>query len=132
MTMKITRWVALGLLFVGVGVAAQTQKEQLTILGRSDLSVPGREAITAIDDLGPASATGWHTHRGEMVGYVTEGSVVIELRGKAPLTVGSGQSFVIPAGIAHNSRNTSRTNAQMFVTFIVEKDKPLSAPARDF
>src|SRR5688572_2725289 len=132
MTMRITRWMALTFLFIGVGVAAQTQKEQLTILGRSDLSVPGREAITAIDDLGPGSATGWHTHRGEMVGYVTEGSVVIEVRGKAPLTVGAGQSFVIPAGIAHNSRNTSRTHAQMFVTFIVETDKPLSAPARDF
>lgn len=127
--MRITVWVALSFLCIGVAAGAQTQKDQLTILGRSDLSAPGREAITAVDNLGPASATGWHTHSGEMIGYVTDGSVIIEQRGKAPLTVQSGQSFVIPAGIAHNSRNTGRTSAQMFVTFIVEKDKPLSSPA---
>ena len=129
--MKFMVCVALSCLFiaVGVGVGAQTRKDQMTILGTSDLSAPGRQAITAIDLLEPGSATGWHTHLGEMVGYVTDGAVVIERRGNPPLEVQAGQSFVIPAGIAHNSRNTGATSARMFVTFIVEKDTPLSAPA---
>jgi len=127
--MRIGVCVALACLCIGVVTGAQTQKDRMTILGTSDLSAPGRQAITAIDDLEPESATGWHTHLGDMVGYVTAGSIVIEQRGKDSLTLQSGESFVIPAGIAHNSRNTSRLPAQMFVTFIVEKDKPLSAPA---
>jgi quercetin dioxygenase-like cupin family protein len=129
MTMRIAVCVTLACLCIGVVTGAQTQKDRMTILGTSDLSAPGREAITAIDDLAPESATGWHTHRGDMVGFVTAGSVVIEQRAKAPLTVESGQSFVIPAGIAHNARNRGGIPAQMFVTYIVDKDKPLSAPA---
>ena len=127
--MRIPMCVVLGCLSIGVVAGAQTQKDRMTILATSDLSAPGRQAITAIDDLGPVSATGWHTHLGDMVGYVTAGSVVIEQRGQATLTVDAGQSFVIPAGIAHNARNAGQIPAQMFVTFIVEKDKPLSMPA---
>jgi|SRR5687767_708315 len=135
--MRIAALVAASLACVAVGVGAQTQKDDSTIrpgerrheeLGRTDLSV-GRQAITAVDHLGPTSATGWHTHPGEVVGYITEGTVVIEQRGKATLTLQPGQSFVIPAGVAHNSRNNDGTSARMFVTFIVEKDKPLSTAA---
>ena len=82
--MRIAVCVTLACLCIGVVTGAQIQKDRMTILATSDLSNPGRQAITAIDDLGPESATGWHTHLGDMVGFVTAGSVVIEQRGKRP------------------------------------------------
>lgn len=65
-----------------------------------------------------------------MVGYVTDGQVVIEQDGRAPLQLRAGESFVIPSGVAHNSRNMSDAPAGMFVTFIVEKGRPFSSSAR--
>jgi len=127
--MRIALCLGMGLVVIAASVHAQT-KDQLRIVGRSDLSAQGFEAITAIDRLDPTSATGWHTHPGGMVGYVTDGTVVIEQDGRAPLQLRAGESFTIPSGVAHNSRNISNAPAGMFVTFIVEKGRPYSRGAR--
>lgn len=126
--MKIVTLAALVSLSVGTVVYAQIEKDRLTILERSDLSAPGREAVVAIDEIEPTAVSGWHTHPGEMIGFVTDGLIVIEQRGEEPRTVLAGESFVIPAGVPHSSRNAGRMLARMFVTFIVEKDKPLTTP----
>lgn len=127
--MKFALCLGAGLLVIAAPVYGQS-KDQFRILGRNDLSVQGFEAITAIDRLEAASATGWHMHPGEMVGYVTDGQVVIERDGGAPLQLRAGESFVIPGGVAHNSRNVSDAPAEMFVTFIGEKGGALSRSAR--
>lgn len=127
--MKFTGWMLVGFIGIAAGAAAQT-KDQFQILSRRDLAVAGQEAITAIDRLGPSSATAWHAHPGDMVAYVTEGEITLEQEGREPLVLTRGASFIVPAGVGHNCRNVTGASAEMFVTFIIAKDQPLSEPRR--
>lgn len=120
--------VVMTLVFVaGISVVSAQRRVPLKVLQQGDLSVQGREAVTAVADFGPASDTGWHTHPGEMVGYMVAGSVVIQQQGKPPVTVRAGDSFIIPAGVAHTQANVGQMSARMFVTYVLEKGKPLRA-----
>jgi quercetin dioxygenase-like cupin family protein len=65
-----------------------------------------------------------------MVAFVSEGAVTLEQEGKQPVTYTAGESFIIPSGIAHSSVNNGISPAQMFVTFVAAKGKPLSSPVR--
>ncbi len=64
-----------------------------------------------------------------MVGYVLEGSLLIEQDGKSS-TLTAGQTVIIPAGVAHNNTNNSTTTARMLATYVVEKGKPLNEPSQ--
>lgn len=100
-----------------------------TILQQADLSAPGREVVTALVEFQAGAVVARHTHPGEEVGYVIEGTVVVEQDGKPPLTLGAGKAFVIPAGTVHGARNSGGGPARVLATYIVEKGKPLSTPA---
>jgi quercetin dioxygenase-like cupin family protein len=112
-----------------VGVGAQAPTFKRTVLQQGDLSVPGREAVTAVAELQPGGGSpGRHTHPGEEIGYVLEGKVVVEQEGKPAVTLNAGQTFLIPAGAIHNATNTGSTTARVLATYIVEKGKPLATP----
>jgi len=121
--------VVLTLTAIAAGVAGQQPPFKRTVLQQADLSVPGREAVTAIAELQPGAAAGRHTHPGEEVGYVIEGTVLIELEGKPPMTLSGGKAFLIPAGTVHNATNKGSGAARVLATYIVEKGKPLATPA---
>jgi quercetin dioxygenase-like cupin family protein len=63
------------------------------------------------------------------VGYVLEGTVVVEQEGSAPKTVNAGQAFLIPAGTVHGATNSTSSPVRILATYIVEKGKPLATPA---
>jgi quercetin dioxygenase-like cupin family protein len=108
--------------------SAQQPAFKRTELQRGDLSMPGREAVTAIAELPAGVASGKHKHAGEEVGYVMEGTVTVEMDGKAPAVYNAGKTFLIPNGLAHNARNTGTGIAKVLATYIVEKGKPLATP----
>jgi quercetin dioxygenase-like cupin family protein len=114
--------------FVFASVSAQQTGFKRTILQQADLSVPGREAVTAIAEIPPAVSAGRHTHPGEEVGYVLDGTIVVEQEGKPSVTLNAGQTFLIPAGTVHNATNPGSTPARILATYIVEKGKPLATP----
>ena len=111
----------------GAVVAQQTGFKR-TVLQQVDLSVPGREAVTAVAELQPGAAAGRHTHPGEEVGYVIEGTALVEIEGKAPMTLTGGKAFLIPAGAIHNATNKGSSAARILATYIVEKGKPVATP----
>jgi quercetin dioxygenase-like cupin family protein len=117
---------------VGViaGVAAQQATFKRTILQQVEISVPGREVVTAVAEIPPGVAAGRHTHPGEEVGYMLEGTVVIEVDGKPPVEMGPGKAFVIPSGAVHNATNRGSTLARVLATYVVEKGKPVATPAK--
>ena len=78
----------------------------------------------------PAFKPGRHTHPGEEIGYVLEGTFVVEQEGKAPVTLKAGGTFLIPAGTIHNATNTGGGPGKILATYIVEKGKPLATPAK--
>ena len=111
-------------------VVAQQSGFKRTVLQQVDLSVPGREAVTALAELQPGAAAGRHTHPGEEVGYVIEGTVLVEIEGKAAMTLTSGTAFLIPAGAVHNATNKGSGAARILATYIIEKGKPVATPAK--
>ena len=116
-------------LLTGV-LAAQQPAFKRTVLQQSDISAPGREVISAVAEFEPRATPGRHTHFGEEVGYVLEGTFLIEQEGKPPLTLKSGGTFLIPAGTTHNATNTGAGVGKILATYIVEKGKPLATPAK--
>lgn len=106
---------------------AQAQQAGIkrTDLQRHDLSVPGREAIQVRVDLAPGVAFGKHTHPGEEIIYVLEGSLEYEIEGKPPVTLKAGDVLFIPAGTIHAARNVGSGTGSELATYIVEKGKPL-------
>jgi quercetin dioxygenase-like cupin family protein len=112
-----------------VGVWAQQPTFKRTVLQQVDISVPGREAVTALAEFQPGAAAGRHTHPGEEIGYILEGRFLLEQDGKPAVMLGAGQTFLIPAGTIHNATNTGSTTGRVVATYLVEKGKPLATPA---
>ena len=130
--MKTTRIMAVAVLIVGSGLAlhvAQAQQPGIkrTDLQRHDLSVPGREVIQVRVDFAPGVAFPKHTHPGEEIVYVLEGSLEYQVEGKPPVTLKAGDVLFIPAGTIHAAKNVGSGNAAELATYIVEKGKPLVA-----
>jgi quercetin dioxygenase-like cupin family protein len=111
-------------------VAAQQPAFKRTVLQQADLSIPGREVISAVAEFDSKATPGMHTHFGEEIGYVIEGTFLVEQAGKPPVTLQAGGSFLIPAGTVHNATNTGAGKGRILATYVVEKGKPLATPAK--
>ena len=107
--------------------AAQPSGIRRTELQRHDLSVAGREVVQVRVDFGPGAAFGRHTHPGEEIAYVIEGSLEYQVEGKPQVTLEAGEVLFIPAGTIHAARNVGKGNGAELATYIVEKGKPLVA-----
>ncbi len=87
-----------------------------TMLQKGDLSVAGREAVQVRAEFDPGVAAGKHTHPGEELGYILEGTLVLEIEGKPPVTLSAGDYFFVPAGIVHDGRNIGSGKAKVLGT----------------
>ena len=96
---------------------------------RVDLSAPGREAVQAVAELPAGMAVGRHTHPGEEVSYVLEGTVLLLIDGQPPREVKAGEGFAVPAGVVHDAKVAGDKGSKVLATYIVEKGKPLATPA---
>lgn len=121
--------VTLALAAIGAAVSAQQAGFTRTVLQQIDLSVPGREVVSATVEINPGVSIGRHSHPGEEVGYIIDGTVSVEQDGRPAMTLGAGKAFLIPAGVVHNATNTGSAAAHLLVNYIVEKGKPLATPA---
>jgi quercetin dioxygenase-like cupin family protein len=110
---------------------AHAQPSGLTraMVGRADVSVPGREAVVARVTVAPGGAAGRHTHPGDEISYVMEGETQLLVDGQPPRTIKAGESFVVPAGVVHDARNEGKSPVQLVGVYVVEKGKPLATPA---
>jgi quercetin dioxygenase-like cupin family protein len=130
MTVRTSIVIATTLVVAGIVAAgAQAPAFKRTVVQQGDLSTPGREVIQAVAEFQPGATPGRHTHAGEEVGYVLEGTLSVEQGDKPPVTLKAGQGFLIPAGQIHNATNTGSGVAKILATYIVEKGKPLATPA---
>ncbi len=118
----------LGLVAIAAGVGAQQTGFKRTVLQQSKLSIPGHESVTAIAEFQPGGTVGRHTHPGEEIGYVLEGSIVLEQEGKPPVTLTAGQTFFIPNGQVHNATNKGTSTARVLANYVVESGKPVATP----
>ena len=107
-------------------VSAQQPGFKRTVIQQGDLSTPGREVVQAIAEFQGGATVGKHTHPGEEVGYVLEGSILLEQDGKPAVTLGPGKTFLIPPATVHNATNKGTSVARVLATYIVEKGKPVA------
>jgi quercetin dioxygenase-like cupin family protein len=96
-----------------------------TEIQRHDLSAPGRESVQVRIDFEPGAAFGKHSHPGEEVIYVLEGTFEYEVDGQPSVTLKAGEGLFIPAGTIHAAKNVGTTNSVELATYIVEKGKQL-------
>lgn len=127
--MKNTTAVIATMLVFATAVGAQQPAFKRTVLQQHDLSVPGREAVTARADIPVGVAAGRHTHPGEEIAYVLEGTVSVEINGESK-TLKAGDVFFIPNGTPHNATNVGTTPAAIIGNYVVEKGKPLATPVK--
>ncbi|HKF42917.1 MAG TPA: cupin domain-containing protein [Thermoanaerobaculia bacterium] len=128
--MKPSRMMVVAAIIAANGLAlhviwAQQPGNRRTDLQRHDLSVPGREAVQVIVEIAPGTTSPRHTHPGEEVIYVLEGSLEYQVEGKPPVTLKAGDVFFIPAGTIHAAKNVGTGRGAELATYIVEKGKPL-------
>ncbi|GEC78827.1 cupin domain-containing protein [Flavobacterium aquatile] len=104
---------------------AQQSGIKRTELQRYDISAKGRETIQVRIDFEPGAAFGEHSHPGEELIYVLEGSLEYIVEGKPPVTLNAGDVLFIPAGTVHAARNNGKSTGVELATYIVEKGKPV-------
>ena len=101
--MNTTRPIVAVLLILGSGLTlqdAQTQQRgiQRTDLLQHDLDLPGREVVQVRADFEPGAISDKHSHPGEEIAYVLQGSLEYQLEGSQPVTLKAGETVFIPAG----------------------------------
>ncbi len=126
-----TVFIALAALIVaGVWAPQGAEAQQLggatrKDLQRHDLSIPGYEMIQALVGFAPDVMAPRHSHPGEEIVYVVEGTIEYQLDGQPPVTLKAGDVLFVPAGVFHAARNVGTGHASELATYIVEKGKPL-------
>jgi quercetin dioxygenase-like cupin family protein len=98
---------------------------------RHDLSTPGREVVQVRAEFEPGASVGKHTHPGEEIAYVLEGTLEIEMAGKPNATVKAGETFFVSAETIHAARNVGKGPAKVLATYVIEKGKPVATPVKE-
>jgi quercetin dioxygenase-like cupin family protein len=130
LTMRV-RGALIALAVAGAAAGAWAQQAptfKRTVLQQVDISVPGREAVTALVEFQPNGTSGRHSHPGEEIGYILDGTFVLEQDGKPPVTLKAGGTFLIPPGAIHSATNMG-AGGRVLATYVVEKGKPMATPA---
>jgi quercetin dioxygenase-like cupin family protein len=84
---------------------------------------PGKELSMITVEYPPGASDPAHTHHAQVMVYVLEGLVVMQVKGKSPITLIPGQTFYEEPDDVHVvARNASRTASAKFLVFFV-KDK---------
>jgi quercetin dioxygenase-like cupin family protein len=127
--MNATLILAMAMLIGASGIAPQRAEAQQagskrTELQRHDLSAPGREVIQVRVEFEPGEVAPEHTHPGEEIIYVLEGTLEYRIGGKT-VTVKPGDVLFVPAGVVHSVKNVGASTGAELATYVVAKDKPL-------
>jgi len=109
---------------------AQASNVKRIDLQRNDLSIPGREAVQAIVEIAPGTTAAKHSHPGEEIIYVLEGTLVYEIDGRPPIALKAGDDKKIQNGANHSATKIGSGRGAELATYVVEKGKPLITPAR--
>ncbi|NKK67742.1 cupin domain-containing protein [Rhizobium leguminosarum bv. viciae] len=128
--MKMIQAIALALVLGGAAAAHAEQPLQRTDLIKNDIDVPGHEVVQVRVDFAPGVLAPSHTHPGEEIAFVIEGTLEYQLEGRQPVTLKAGQSLFIPTGLAHSAKNVGSGKASELATYIVRKGAPLVVPAK--
>ena len=115
------------------GTAPSAQEATVRSLMSKDLvGDPARELSMITIEYPPGSVDPVHTHHAQALVYVLEGTIVMQVRGGAPVTLAPGQTWYEgPDDVHVVSRNASNSAPAKYLVFLVkDKGAPLLVPAK--
>ena len=129
--MKSTAALALWLSLAGGALLAQEGTVR-SLLSKDLAGGPGKEVSMISVEYPPGASSPVHRHHAQAVVYVLEGSIVMQVRGGEPVTLGPGQTWYEgPDDVHVVSRNASTSAPAKYVVFLVkEKGAPILVPAK--
>ena len=103
-----------------------------SLLSKDLAGIPGKELSMITVEYQPGGSDQVHKHDAQVLVYVLEGSIVMQVRGEAPITLVPGQTFYEGPDDVHTvSRNASQTApAKFLVVFVKDKGAPILVPAK--
>ena len=112
------------------GTLAPQDATVRSLLSKDLAGVPGRELSVITVEYPPGGVDPVHRHDAQAVVYVLEGSIVMQVRGGAPVTLLPGQTFYEgPDDVHIVGRNASDTAPAKFLVFFVkDKGAPILTP----
>ena len=118
-------------LTIVAGAMQETQPSfTRTMLQDHPLSIKDRHAVMSRSEFQPGAASGRHTHPGEELGYVLEGTLELTIDGKAPQRLKAGDVIFMPAGAVHEAKNIGTGTLRVVSTYVLEVGKPLATPVK--
>lgn len=129
--MKNTAVLLLSLSLAGGTLVAQDAAVR-SLLSKDLAGIPGKELSMITVEYQPGGSDQVHKHHAQVLVYVLEGSIVMQVRGEAPITLMPGQTFYEGPDDVHTvSRNASQTAPAKFLVFFVkDKGAPILVPAK--
>lgn len=129
--MNRTTALILSLALAGGTLAAQDGPVK-TLLSKDLAGVQDKEITMITVDYPPGASTPMHTHSAQAMVYVLEGSIVMQVKGGEPKTLGPGQTYYEgPDDVHVVSRNASKTAPARYVVFMVkQKGAPILTPVK--
>jgi quercetin dioxygenase-like cupin family protein len=97
-----------------------------TELQRFPSPIPGWRIVQSLAEIPKGVASGRHSHPGPEVGYIVRGDVAMDFDDRPPLTLHTGDPFLIPPGVIHDARNIGTVTTKMLSTYVVDDTQPLA------
>ena len=91
-------------------------------------NLPEQEIRVLFATLLPGDVTPYHSHRFPVTVYVIEGVFTLELDGREPVAISTGEAFVEPAGVAMTGRNRGTIPAKTVLFYVCNPDTPFADP----
>ena len=103
-----------------------------SLMSRDLAGDPARELSMITIEYPPGSVDPVHTHHAQALVYVLEGTIMMQVRGGAPVTLAPGQTFYeAPDDVHIVGRNASQTEPAKFLVFLAkDKGAPLLTPVK--
>ena len=129
--MKITAVLILSLSLASGALVAQDAAVR-PLLSKDLEGIPGKELSMITVEYKPGASDQVHKHHAQVLVYVLEGSIVMQVSGEPPVTLVPGQTFYEgPDDVHVVSRNASHTaSAKFLVLFVKDKSTPILVPAK--
>lgn len=129
--MKNTAVLAFWLSLAGGTLVAQNDAVR-SLLSKDLAGVPGKELSMITVEYSPGESSPAHTHDAQALVYVLEGSIVMQAKGAAPVTLAQGQTWYEgPDDVHLVSRNASDSAPAKYLVFMVkDKGAPILTPVK--
>jgi quercetin dioxygenase-like cupin family protein len=129
--MRITAALAMAIALAQGALTAQDVTVK-TLVTKAMTEAPGKELLMITVDYAPGAADPVHTHDAQAIVYVLEGSIVMQVKGGAPVTLKTGETFYEgPEDVHIVGRNASKTaRARFLVVLVKDKGAPILVPVK--